>query len=212
MTFRELNEQQLDNLSDEELIRYVARARAAGRLDAARRALAIFAFRRYDDLLRFALVRVPTSQDAEDLTQQTLVSLFKATFDGQVPGEATNFLYTILRRRIADFLELRRRRGGSDLPLPEEREEGERRGRDAARAEDFSDEVDSRDVVTRAMAKLRPAHRLVVEHYLLSGFNANETAEKVNTALPDLDRPMTPENVHQVAKRFRDALRGELEQ
>lgn len=211
MTFRELNESQLDQLSDDELISYVARARDAGNMEAARSGLCIFAFRRFDDLVRFALVRVPTKQDAEDLALQTLENVFEATFNGRLAGEATKFIFRILRRRIADFHEQRKRRGGGDLPLPEERDESEGRGRDAARVDDFTDAVDVKDVVERAAARLKESHQLVVDLYILSGFNAKETAEKVNTALPDLDRPMTDENVHQVAKRFRDALRDELD-
>lgn len=212
MNFRELNESKLDRLSDDELIRYVARAREAGNKEAARRALCVFGFRRYDDLLRFAKLRVRNDEDAEDLVQEALKDLLRATFRGELTGEAVKFLFTILSRRIADYYERRKRRGGGEVQLPEERDDEQGPAPAAARTEDFTEGVEAQDVVERVLEQLNPTHRLVVEYYFRSGFSARETAEKVNSELPDLDTPMTEPNVHQIATRFRQALRRELEQ
>ena len=211
MTFRERDEWELSRISDAEILAYVATARRAGRADAMRAALAVFAFRRHDDLVRFASARVPSRQDAEDLAQQAIESVFKAAFDGSATGEAVNFVYTILRRRIADFLEQRKRRGGPERALPEELDDDEAGGPDAAVEEDFAPAVDSRDVIERGKDGLSEAHRMVVDVYLENGFDAKETAAKVNTAFPDLDPPMSDANVHQIARRFRETLRDQLE-
>ena len=47
--------------------------------------------------------------------------------------------------------------------------------------------------------------------FVIDGYDATETAEKVNNAFPDLNPPMSDQNVHQIASRFRRDLRGDLE-
>ena len=213
MSFRERDEWELDRLGDEELLAYVAAARSAGNNGAMSTALGIFAYRRYDDLVRYARLKVPTEQDAEDLAQQALEGVFKAAFDGTVPGEAVNFVYTVLRRRIADFTDRRKRRGGGDLPLPEERDDDdERAGPPAAIQPNFAPEIDLQDVIDQAKAELSAAHREVVDLYLGDGYDAKETAERVNAAFADLDPPMSDANVHQIARRYRVRLRELLDQ
>lgn len=208
LMFREKKDFELDRLSDEELIAYVVAAREAGRLDAARVGLSIFAHRRFDDLVRRALVRVPTRQDAEDLAGQTLEGVFKAAFKGEAVGEAVNFMYTILARRIADFTD--KRKGRETEPLPEDMDDEERKRRDAAISPDETGKVDLADVLERLWKLLSPLHQKVVDDYVFDGYDAKETAERVNIQLPDLDKPMTDQNVHKIASRFREDLRGAL--
>jgi len=211
VTFRERSESELDRLGDEDLLRYVAAAREAGRNDAASTALAIFTFRRYEDLVRYASTSVPNEQDAEDLVQQALADVVRATFNGSVPGEAVNFVFTILKRRIADFHDKRNRGGGPPIALPEDLDDEESGGRNLAIEEDFSDAVDTRDVVEQAKAGLSPAHQRVVDLYLGDEYDAPEAAKRVNEEFPGLKTPMTDANVHQIATRFRRKLRELLE-
>ena len=123
MPFKERPEHELDQLPDEELIAYLVAAREAGRLDEARTALGIFAFGRYDDLVRRALAKVESRDDAEELAMQTIKGVLKSAFAGVSPGEAVNLMKTILARRIADFYDDRERK-----PPPERAARGPRRG------------------------------------------------------------------------------------
>ena len=211
MTIRERSESELNRLNDEELLRYVVAARRAGRDNQANTALGIFVFRRYDDLVRHALTSAPSREDAEDLAQQAIADAVRATFNGSVPGEAYNFVFTILKRRIADFHEKRNRGGGPALPLPEDLDDEESGGRSLAIEEDFAAAVDARDVVERAKASLSAAHQRVVDLYLQAEYDAQEVAKRVNEEFPDLRKPMTDANVHQIATRFRRRLRDQLE-
>jgi DNA-directed RNA polymerase specialized sigma24 family protein len=53
-----------------------------------------------------------------------------------------------------------------------------------------------------------PVHRAVVDRYIFEDLSAEETAEVINDTFDDeLKRPMTTDNVHQIASRFRETLR-----
>ena len=208
--FREKNDYELDALGDEELIAYVVAAREAGNLAAAKLGFSIFAFRRFDDLVRRALVKVPTRQDAEDLAQQALEGVFKARFDVTVVGQAVNFMYTILARRIADFTDKRTNRELDEIPLPEELDDEERKRRAAAISPDETSRVDTLDVIERVWRALNETHQMVVDDFVFNSYDAKETATRVNTEFPGLTPPMTDQNVHKIASRFRDDLRNAL--
>ena len=207
VSFREKKDYELDRLPDEQLIAYVAKARRAGAIDAAHLGLGIFANRRFDDLVRRALVKMPSRDDAEDVAAQTLRDVFKATFDGESVGEAVNFTKRVLARRIADWHEARK----SVDALPEELDDEERRERDAAVSGDDTILVDLDDVVRQVTSELESDyHRQVVQDYVFDGYSAKETAERVNNSFPELDPPMSDQNVHKIASRFRKDLRGHL--
>jgi RNA polymerase sigma factor (sigma-70 family) len=208
--FEEKKDYELTGLSDEELVAYVVRARRAANGAAADLALAIFAWRHFDDLTRFALTRLERHEDAEDCAQQAIEGVLRTAFQGEVVAEAMGLLYRILRRRIADFYRERERRPPPDA-LPEDRDDDDRRGQDAATVGDETGRVDLVDVAERCLERRQPAHRMVIDHYVYDGYNASETAERVNEAFPELDPPMSEANVHQIAGRFRKDLRGDLE-
>ena len=175
---------------------------------AAQLGLGIFCHRRFDDLVRRALIKMPTRADAEDVAAQTLRDVFKATFDGESVGEAVNFMNRILSRRIADWHDARKRTN----PLPEEHDDDDLWGRDAATVDDETARVDLAGVVAQVYSELEADHhRQVVDDYVYAGYGAKETAERVNNSFPDLDPPMTDQNVHQIASRFRKDLRTHFE-
>lgn len=203
-----MKDYELDGLSDEQLIAYVVRARRAGAMDAARMGLGVFANRRHSDLVFRASMRLPTREDAEDVAMQVIAEIFKAAFDGHVVGEAVNFINRILQRRIADWYKKRKETD----ELPEDQSDDDRKGPPAAVSGDETGLVDISDVVEKAYARLESDyHRQVVDDYVFDGYNARETCERVNAAFPDLDPPMSEQNVHQIASRFRKELRGDLE-
>jgi len=51
-----------------------------------------------------------------------------------------------------------------------------------------------------------------VELYVLDGWAAEEAAAKVNEEFSDLNPPMSVDNVHKIASRFRKELRKALEE
>jgi RNA polymerase sigma factor (sigma-70 family) len=208
--FREKKDYELDRLTDEELIAYLVRARRAGNEAAAELAMAIFANRHFDDLVRSAMLKLKHREDAEDCAQQAIEGVLKTAFRGEVVAEAMGLLYRILGRRIADFYRDRERRPVPDA-LPEDLDDDERRRRDAAIEQDQTGAVDVGDVAERCYERRSPAHRMVIDDFVYDGYDGTETAARVNNALPDLDPPMSEANVHQIARRFRKDLRGDLE-
>lgn len=207
VAFEEKHEYELDRLADGELIAYVVAAREAGNLQAARAALGVFAARRFDDLVRRALVRMGSREDAEDVAAQAIHGILEAAFKGELVGEAVVFLHRILQRRIADFY--RSRRQTEQLPEDSDDEDGIRR--DAAVTGDDKGIVELEQVVERIYARLSPEHCRVVDDYVFDGYDAAETAARVNNSFPGLDPPMSDQNVHQIASRFRKDLRRDLE-
>jgi DNA-directed RNA polymerase specialized sigma24 family protein len=208
VSFREMKDYELDGLSDERLIAYVVRARRAGAMDAARLGLGVFANRRYDDLVFRASLRMPTREDAEDVAMRVIADIFKAAFEGQAVGEAVNFINRILQRRIADWYKTRK----ETEELPEEQSDDERKRPDAAVSGDGTGVVDVADVVAQVYARLESDHhRQAVDDYVFDGYNARETCDRVNNAYPELDPPMSEQNVHKIASRFRKELRSELD-
>ncbi len=210
MNFRPKNENELDHLSDDQLIAEIAAARDAGDNDAARAALGVLAFRRYDDVKRRVLIKVP-AKDADDVASEVFISAMKSAFDGTSVGEFVRWLQTITKRRIADY-----HRGAPEkpeLPLAEEGgDEEDERGVQVIE-DDFADEIDTESVIEQVMDELSGPHRAVVEFYVFEGLSAKETADQVNMSCKDeLTQPMTDANVHQIAKRFRERLRKLLEE
>ncbi len=209
MNFRPKNEHELDPLSDEQLIAEIVAARNAGDNDAARAALGVLAFRRYDDVRRRILLKVPL-EDADDVASEVFISALKSAFDGTSVGEFVNWLQTITKRRVADYH--RGRPDEPDLPLAEEGGDEKDAWGEHLADDDFADAVDTEAVIEQALSDLSKPHRAVVELYVFEGLSAKETADQVNMSSNDeLAKPMTNANVHQIAKRFREHLRRLLE-
>jgi DNA-directed RNA polymerase specialized sigma24 family protein len=210
MPFRRLKDYELANLPDEDLIAYAVAARDAGDVDAMRDALAILVFRRYDDLVRRAKLKVPAGE-AEDIAAQTIDEAILVKFRGTSVGEFMKIVGQILRRRIADFLEKRKRTIQAG-PLPEENTDDEDvHGRTAGITPDSTGAVEVEDLIERLMANLSPPHRRVVELYVFDALSAEDAADQLNADFPDLDTTMSVDNVHKIASRFRKDLRKALE-
>ena len=181
--FRPLGEAGLTRLDDDALIAYVRSARRAGH-PSADDALAVLAFGHWHNVSRRVALKVPPSA-VEDVTSDVLVSALSSAFDGVSQGEFSVWLRTITARRIADF---HRRRAAVTVPLEDVEVE----------APDAGVVVVS-DAVDRVLARLSDEHRRVVELFVLEGRAAGEV-DGIGAA-----------NVHQIASRFRRALREELD-
>ena len=209
MTFKPLPEHELCALPDEALIAYLVAARTAARLDEARTALGCFVWRRREDLIGKALTKMGNRDDAEEIADQAIEDTIRSAFEGTSPGEAASLMWTILSRRIADFYKRLERKPAPDQ-LPEERDDEDHKGPDAATSKDDKGIVEAQDATDRVLAGYSDHHRRVVELKCFDRYSSKETAERVNQEFPKLDTPMTAANVDQIASRFRAALRREL--
>ncbi len=210
MPFRRRKDYELGPLEDEELLAYAVAARDAGEDDAMQEALAILVFRRYDNLVRRAGLKVPKA-DAEDIASKTIADAIVARFQGTSEGEFWKLVSTILARRVADFL-AKRKRSPDEAPLPEEHADDEDvHGDTAAVTQDPTTAIGAQDVVDRRLDELSDLHRRVVALCVFEDLEAKDVAGRVNDEHPDLDPPMSVDNVHQITSRFRKDLRDDLE-
>ena len=181
--FRELDETALAALDDDALIAYVRDARRAGH-PSMHSALAVLAYGHWANVARRVALKVPPAA-VEDVAAEVLTSAFSAAFDGDTLGEFHVWLRTITARRIADF---HRRRAEAAVALE-----------DVVLVAPDESSVEVEDAVERVLARLSASHRGVVEAVVLRGAPAGSL------------NGVSPANVHQIASRFRRALREELQ-
>jgi DNA-directed RNA polymerase specialized sigma24 family protein len=152
--------------------------------ESARTALAVLVYGHWANVARRVSLRVPPAA-VDDVTADVLVSAIQSAFDGRSTGEFAVWLRTITARRIADF---HRRPVAQTVPLD---------GVDVEAPADSA--VGVVDAVSRVLARLSPEHAAVVEAVVLEGRPASE-----------LDG-VSATNAYQIASRFRQALREELD-
>ena len=112
MNFRQLSDPELDRLGKEDqpaLFEYMVSARRAGRLEDAKRAAQILAYS-YDRIVRGYMRNKIGSKGpmvVDELAGQTLADAVRAAgnFKGSTMGEFRSLVFTIARRRRADYLE-----------------------------------------------------------------------------------------------------------
>jgi len=206
--FEPRNDDELSRLDDEALLEHIATARARGESEHAQRALAIIVFRYYDNIVRRVALRVPRD-DVEDVAQEAVVSAIRSKLDGKSVGEFRNWLNRITGRRIADYT--RKPRVDTTL-LPEEHGDDESVWGTSGSVPAETGEIEINELVERAMEDLSDAHREVIESFVFEDQPAEDTVDHVNAKFPDLDPPMSRDNVSQIAKRFRTRLRKLLEE
>ena len=200
VSFRELPEHELNRLDDDALVAYGRAARAAGEPQAARAALAILIWG-LEGLVRHRIALRTPQHAVDELTREVLVRAVGAAFDGRSVGEFRSWLNTIVQRTVADWYRTRERRV-QETPLPEEHD-GDEVWSAASRVEDETGAVELRMVVDEVIATLPDAHREVIDLYVFDGFTASEVCARISS--------MSEANVHQIASRFRGALRERLE-
>jgi RNA polymerase sigma factor (sigma-70 family) len=202
--FRELPEHHLSELSDEQLIDYLRAARAAGRHDAMKAAVAVLVYGYHETLRNRARLKLPDA-DAEDVVSETMASAIVSAFGGSSVGEFKSWLHTILSRRIADYHDARSRVPKTTaLPSEHERED-EVWGQEPA-VEFEGDALHARDLLCQAYAELEnDRHRRVIDLYVFGPHTAAETAELVGDG-------MSEANVHQISSRFQKRVRELLEE
>lgn len=202
--FRELPEHHLSGLSDEQLIDYLRAARAAGRHDAMKAAVAVLVYGYHETLRNRARLKLPDA-DVDDVVSETMASAIASAFAGSSVGEFKSWLHTILSRRIADYHDARSR-SPKTTALPSEHErEDEVWGQEPA-VEFEGDAQHARDCLCQAYAELEnDRHGRVIDLYVFGPHSAAETAELVGDA-------MSEANVHQISSRFQKRVRELLEE
>jgi RNA polymerase sigma factor (sigma-70 family) len=202
--FEELPEHRLDNLSDEELVDYLRRAREAGRHDAMKPAVAVLVYGYWDNLVNRARLKLRSDADAEEVAAEAIASAIVSAFDGKSVGEFRSWLHTILSRRIADWWEAKEQKLDKTLLPSEHQGDEEVWGREPS--VDFEGEaLFARQCVRQALEEIEAAHhRRVIELYVFGPHSAAETAEVVGDE-------MTEANVHQISSRFQRRVRELLE-
>jgi RNA polymerase sigma factor (sigma-70 family) len=205
-----LSANELAQLTPDELVDYIRAAFDDGRPDLAGPGLAILSYRYLDDVKRRVSLKVPKA-DVEDVAMSAIVSALRGVFDGSSIGEFRSWLNTIVKRRIADYHRDRKREIDAD-PLASENADDERVFGAEPWTEEETATVDVESIVDGCKAQLKAPHALVIELYVFDGFDAEETAATVNDRHPDLEPPMSAQNVHQITSRFRRVLRAQLEE
>jgi RNA polymerase sigma factor (sigma-70 family) len=202
--FRELPEHRLETLDDDQLVEYLRGARAAGRHDAMKPAVAVLVYGYWDNLVNRARLKLRTEADAEEVAAEAVASAIASAFDGRSVGEFRSWLHTILSRRIADWWEAREQKLDKRLLPSEHQEDEEVWGREPSVG--FEGEaLFARDCIRGALGEIEDArHRRVIELYVLGPHPAAETAKLVGDG-------MTEANVHQIASRFQRRVKELLE-
>jgi DNA-directed RNA polymerase specialized sigma24 family protein len=196
--FRERGEHELVQLPSEELVGYLRAARAAGRHDAVRLALAILVFG-YHDRVRWRVERKVAEHEVDEVVGDVLESAVGAIFAGDSVGEFTSWLWTITDRRIVDHYR-RLERQPAKVSVDRGSSDEENRVAEPGWPGDHS-VVEMHDAIERVLSGMRGSHREIAVRYAILREDGHAVAHACNT---------TRDNVHQIGKRFRDALRAEL--
>lgn len=199
--FRELSEQELALLTDDELIAYIRGARTARRPSAATLALQMLVFGYWDTLVARAGLKLPVSA-TEDVAAIALESAIKSAFDGESIGEFRSWLHTILARKISEYY--RSREGKPKLvPLISENAADEQVwGEEPSVDAPDGTLVDLRRAIEHAYSELGAGHRAVVDLYVFAEYSAGETTGATGES---------ENNVHQIGSRFRKRVKAILE-
>jgi RNA polymerase sigma factor (sigma-70 family) len=198
--FQTFDELRLHRLSDEELLAYLRDARNRGALEEARTALQVLVFGYMDHVRARVALKVP-EHAVDEVAGHALVSAVAGAFRGTSVGEFRSWLHVIVDRRIADF----HRAGRVEIvSLAPEHDA-------VAHFDDDMSVVAAENVIEATMAELSEMHRAVIDRYVFDGLSAEETARELGRMFPaPPNSPISPQNVHKIAQRFRDRLRMTL--
>jgi DNA-directed RNA polymerase specialized sigma24 family protein len=214
LTFRPKNESELDQLDDDDLVNYVVSAREAGETDEFVRATGILVFRRYEAMLGYTMKheKITRIVDAEDIVGQAIAHAINPTFSGGSAGEFFSRVWTILDRRIIDFL---RKQGRS--PQTSSLDSYDDGKPDPyvvtpAGGGDFVDGFVLREEWGKVIADMSPRNVEIVR-LRAQGYSAKEVIELMQNDGIDGADELTVANVNQVYSRFkrdsRDSLAGD---
>ena len=201
MSFTQVPDHELNKLSDEALIAYLREASDAGAKEAARRALAILVYGHARIVEQRMALRLPPHA-VEDAAHEALVRAVASAFNGTSEGEFRSWLGTIIERTVADWYRRKERRL-SEMPLPGEHEEDGAGWKGMPALASETGAVELQIVIEDVMSTLNDSHREVIELHVFQGLPATEVCARLDG--------MSPDNVAQIASRFRKRLREALD-
>ncbi len=154
--------------------------------------------RYYEQIYRWALARTGDRDDAEDVTQETLVRLHRhlASFDGR--SRFSTWLYQVTRSAAAD---LHRKRTRWERLALRVKQESAAVVHDPRREEDYADDRRTSDLVQTFMGKLSDRQREVFDLVDLQGLSTVEVSAMLK---------MEPVTVRSHLFRARKAIRKKI--
>ena len=182
------------------MLEHVRAARDSGDSDRAQLALRILVFGYLDHVRGRVALKVP-EHAVDEVAGHALISAVAGAFRGGSIGEFRAWLHVIVDRRIADY----HRAGRLELVPLEDWHEAMAAPSDEAEAMAFQ------SVVEAALADLSDVHRAAVDLYVFDDLSASETSSELEKRFSDREQPISPDNVHKIAQRFRERLRALLE-
>ena len=208
------SEAQLSRLSDEELVAYVARAKRAKADEHARTATFLLLYRHEQRMRRKVQAQLPAflAHHADTIEEWVLAkvwgSALKLPLKGESAGEWTNWWKQVVTRQVVSFW--RSTQGQAlekEIEWPDQRAVGDD---DATGADTIGEHfdidalalsLDYRAAIDAAMGDLNATHRAIVE----AAYFEDRPSKDVGAEFGE-----THDNVDQIKKRFRNALRAEL--
>jgi RNA polymerase sigma factor (sigma-70 family) len=142
------------------------------------------------------------------VASEAMIRAMRVVFEGESVGEFVNLLKRVTNARIADHWRSRGRQGREHTTLDSDEEDRRRR-----EIEDPAEEVEAvplQTVIDQLIDELPEHHQAVVDSAVFDDQSSADTARAVNERFPELNEPMTPENVDQIKSRFRKALKQAL--
>ncbi|MEJ7784894.1 MAG: sigma factor-like helix-turn-helix DNA-binding protein [Solirubrobacteraceae bacterium] len=205
---------ELSELPDDELVAYVARAKKSKAEEHARTAMFLLLYRHEKRMRGKVRARLPAflSHHSETIEEWVLANVWesalKLPLKGDSPGEWTNWWKQVVTRQVVSFW--RSKQGQAlekEIEWPDQRAGGDEgsNGEDTVGADFDIDalalSLDYRAAIGTALDTLSEKHRAIVQEAYL----ADRPSKDVGAEFDE-----TYDNVDQIKKRFRDALRAEL--
>lgn len=192
----------LRRLSDEHLLDYARKARDAGQPHPYNHAMEWLVLRHKDRV--WAMSFKAPAHLREEMSQEVLLGAIRAALDDREIKNFTAWLNQLVRNRLADFyrspqyrqLEIDR------AATVREDEDGQPLARAEAGVDGGQSAVEAQEIVDGELDRLSDSHRRVVELSIFDDLAAREVARETGES---------EDNVYQVVKRFRVALRRALE-
>lgn len=197
--FRVRSDAELQALDDDALIEYICASRDAGELAATRRAVQILTWGLMSMITARMRLRVP-GQYLEEASMEAFEKAARGSFRGESIGQFRSWCNAIINGTANDVLRRHYRERAAlgvvasldDESLHEE-----------SRVVSESGAVELGLVAEEVLATMNDEHRIVIELHVFEGLTAPEVCEQLDG--------MSPDNVAQIASRFRKRMREALD-
>src|SRR3954453_2681436 len=197
--FTHLPGHQLGRRSDEQLLAYMRDAHAADADRAVADAFDQLLFR-HRRRVAYLLHKLPADR-VPDLLQEVFLNAFEAIIEGKRIDNFSAWTARVAHNTVADFWrgkEGRQLKTDRSAASDDDSEAGRRADRGEPSDEGDFGEAEVHQLIDQLLDARLPAHREIIELYVIQGRPAAEAAKTTGEG---------EANIYQVAKRFRDDLR-----